>query len=607
MDLITLKGIAKARWWVLAAAAFLAVTVSGRLTEYRNGNLLEYEALTWVTFIEDPQALERDDFETFLENQFALAQDVNSGVLDDTPGAFIPWLLAEIDLEGDQNQIQFLGRGYTQAEADQLAVAMRETYLAASTIGAGQQRMSEELDELTGQIADLRVKIADARAQIALAEQAEPPTAEERADAALRAALETRIEALRSRYGALGVELMNPILRRTATIQAEMDRVFEELMRFEEEVAAIPVPDTSIPSPVLDEGLLLDELRLQQLESRWQQLYLGQRELEALASVGALSSQEISLDPASPRNNQALALVGSLVAAMVGLVALERGRGMLWSASELENGPPILVELPPRPLLALHQRSDQPWYLATPGGRRKAAVQMLRSQMDYEENAVLAFQGSGVLRDDIRELTVDVAVALALSGRAVLMIDTSFQQKNGLVEFGSALFGPTLSSLLQIEIQDREQAITEFKSALLNCPEEVHGLRGLRAGDGTGDAADALAGQRFELLMEVARDLFDLVLVSGGPVDDPASHVLAQRVDSVILVGSAGHTVVRGVEAAEREFAVRRAKLLGMVLLRRRHGQIRRWTFSVFRGKLWQLIDWSLDTARARLGARGGP
>ena len=166
MDLTTLKGIARARWWVLAMAAVLAVTISGRLTEYRNEHLPEYEALTSVTFTEDPQSSgDRGDFESYLESQFLLAEDTNSSLLDDTPGAFIPWLLAEIDLETDENAIHFIGRGFTQAEADQIAVAMRDRFMAVSTIGAGQQRMIEEMDQLSVQIGVVQTSIANALAE----------------------------------------------------------------------------------------------------------------------------------------------------------------------------------------------------------------------------------------------------------------------------------------------------------------------------------------------------------------------------------------------------------------------------------------------------------
>ncbi len=639
MDLTTLKGIARARWWVLAMAAVLAVTISGRLTEYRNEHLPEYEALTSITFTEDPQSSgDRGDFESYLESQFLLAEDTNSSLLDDTPGAFIPWLLAEIDLETDENAIHFIGRGFTQAEADQIAVAMRDRFMAVSTIGAGQQRMIEEMDQLSVQIGVVQTSIANALAEqtqiqtqiqaeinaaALLAAQPIPLTDQERADHVLRTALESRIDALRSRYASLGVDLTNPIFARTtATIQSQMDQVFAELMRISEELATVPVVGTVIPTTIsiqqqqiVDQARRLDELRLVQMESRWQQLFTGLRELAALTSVTPPSVEQTSLDPTSPGNAQALALVGALIAVMVGLVAVEKGRGILWSESDLEDGPPILGELPPRPLWGADQSNDQAWYLTSPGGRRKVAIQKLRSQMDYQENAVIAFQGSGVLRDDTQELTVDVAVAVAVSDRSVLVIDTWFRNKNRLAEFGSQDFGETLTELLEIDLEDRQIAIAEYKLSLLNRTEAARGLRIVRAGQGIGNAADALAGERFELLIEVARGLFDLVLVSGGPVGDPESHVLAQRVDSAILVGSAGHTAVSRVETAAREFAGFRANLLGMVLIRRRRGRLGRWAHSIFRGRLKKLAakTWqSVKTAKVwqrikRSWAAGAP
>jgi Mrp family chromosome partitioning ATPase len=207
---------------------------------------------------------------------------------------------------------------------------------------------------------------------------------------------------------------------------------------------------------------------------------------------------------------------------------------------------------------------------------------------------VVAFQGSGVFREDIRELTADVAVAIAVSGRSVLLIDASFQEMNDLVEFGSD-HGATLSSLLTDASGDRESAIIDFKTALLASPELVGGLRTLRAGVGEWDAADALSGYGFEILMDVARELFDLVLIAGSNVGEAASHVLAQRVDSVILVTSAGHTVSRSVEATDREFSIRRATLLGVILLRRRRNKVSRWFGLSARNRLWSGLDQFAD------------
>jgi hypothetical protein len=528
-------------------------------------------------------AADRDEFETFLDTQFNLAQDVNSDVLTETPGTFIPWLLAEVQLNTDLNQIVFIGRGFTQEEATQLTDVMRQRFLSTSPIGAGQERLSEELDDLTEQIRVLRQEINEAT-------KALPLTEEQLALTAQRAAMETRIAALQAQYGALGVELMNPVLRSAAEIQAEMDRVYAEFLRLQIELAAIPPPPTPEELAAGDEELLLDQLRLEQLQTRWTQLYSGQRDLEARASESPAVEQPVTLDAASPLNNQALALFGAIAAALIGLIAIERGRGIMWAESDLEEGPPVLVELPSRPLAVFHHPTTDPWYLATPGGRRKAAVQMVRSQLDDHDNAVVAFQGSGVFREDIRELTGDVAVAIAVSGRSVLLIDASFQEENDLVEFGSD-HGATLSSLLTDASGDRESAIIDFKTALLASPELVSGLRTLRAGIGEWDAADALSGYGFEVLMEVARELFDLVLIAGSNVGEAASHVLAQRVDSVILVTSAGHTVTRSVEATDREFSIRRATLLGVIMLRRRRNKVSRWFGRGSRNLLWSALD----------------
>ncbi len=586
MDMTTIRGIAKSRWWVLVAAAAIAWVVSGELAEYRNDNMPTFEAVTTITFIEDPQALEREDFETMLEAELARATDVNSGVLDETPGSFVPWLLAEVDLENELNQLRFIGRAYSQQEASDLAFSMRENYLAASNIGAGLANARQDLEALTGQINTLRQEIQDLQA-------ASPLTAEEQLEQTRRAALESQITALRGHYGTLGSQLMNPelVLRTPESIQAEMDRTLQQLQTLEAEFATLPAPPDPALAATQNEELLLKQLELTNLETRWNERYTTERQLESLANFSDVDPQPVTLDAASVQSNQMMALVGALAAALIGLVAIERGRGVMWSQKALDEGPPVIVELPPRPFGTFQHPTTQPWYLETPGGKRKAAIQMLRSQLDDYDNEVVAFQGSGVFKDDIRDLTSDIAVAVAVSGRSVLLLDVSFDKGgNQRAEWGPE-GGTTLSGLLHGPAAEREELISEFKSALLATPDVVQGLRALRAGNGQRDAADILSGYRFEILLDVAREIFDVVLISGSNLGEAASHVLAQRVDSVILVASAGHTVATSLEAADRDFAIRRATLLGVVLIRRRRSKVARAAGGGFRGWLWRTID----------------
>lgn len=585
MDVTALRGIAKARWWILVAAAILAVYVTGRLADYQNDNLISHEAITSITFVEDPSNLERGDFEQYLSEQSLLAEDANSDLLGETPGPFLPWELAEIHLVSDQNQIIFIGRGYTQAEADEIAMAMRDKYLSVSTVGAGRQRMSQELDDLTVQIGELTNQIN--------ARQAVPaPTEDETVQATTRTALETRISSLQGRYGALGVELMNPVDRSAAAVQNEIDRVLEEIIRLQLQLRGLPeTTDTTTPA-VPDEQLVLDQLKLSQLQATWTQIYTQLRDLEALASVSDVVAQPPTVGLTSTRYNQALALGGALVVAMLALVAIERTRGIVWSTAELKGDAPVLTELPPRQLQPFSRPSSEPWYIAVPAGRRKASVQLIRSQFDALQNQVIAFQGTGVYDSDTLDLAADVAMSAAVSGRNVLLIDATFSRRATQVEYGDLDSDDTLMNLLSTLPDDPEEAMSEIKNTLLSMPHGRRELRALRSGVGTIDAGDALASQHFEMVLDVAREHYDLVVVTGAAFGEPTSHMLAQRVDDVVLVGSIGHTIDRQVEAAERDFKSRRAALLGIVMLRRRRGIIKRWVTPVWRARLWTLLDW---------------
>ncbi len=578
-----IRGIAKARWWILLAAAALAVVASGRMANYQNENMLTNEAITSITFIEDPTNLDRGDFVQFLEEQHVLAEDANLDLLNETPGPFLPWQLAEIHLVNDQNQIIFIGRGYTQGEADQRALVLRETYLSVSTVGAGQERMSQDLDDLMAQIGELRAQMAQRR-------QSPPFTEEELATQAHRAALETRIGAFQGQYGALGVELMNPILRSAEAVQAEIDRVLDELVRLEVELASMPLPPTPEETQAADEQLVLDQLKLTQLETRWQQLYVLQLNLASLTTVSDVAAGSVTVFAGSTRTSQALALAGALIVATLALVVIERTRGIVWSGVEFEESTAVLAELPSRGLHIFDRPTDEPWYLSVLAGRRKAAVQLIRSLLDGYQNAVIVFQGTGVLDEDTLDLSADVAVSAAVSGRNVLLIDASFSHKNRLVEYGTDL-GADLTSLLQNGPEDPQAVLAEIKTVLLARPEVQRDLRSLRSGSGDLDAGDALAGQRFEMILEVVRELFDLIIVAGANFGEPTSHILAQRVDYAILVGSIGHTIDRQVEAAERDFKIRRAELLGIVLIRRRRNRLTRSISPQVRNVLWDLVD----------------
>jgi hypothetical protein len=589
MDLKALRRIAWSRWWLLALAMVLAFVIVNQLSEYRQDNLPAAEAYASVTFIEDPTALERDEFEALLETQFALAQTVNADIINETPGAFIPWKLAEIELEFDQNQIEFVGRGATQQEANEIVDTMRNRYLASSPIGAGRDLVSTELDELTEEIATLR-------GEVAAATQAIPLTEEEIATESRRQNLTAQVEALRGHYSALIIEQITPVLRTPAQIQADIDETLARVQGLEVELAAIPLPPTPEERQSRDLDLLLDQLRVDNLQQRWDALYQRGRELAALATESPTSERPVTVETPSGTSNMALAVFGALLIAIAVAVAYERARGIIWSPNDIEDQPAVFVEVAPRPRALFRRPSNLPWYLGAAKGPRKAAVQNLRGALEEYQDSVVAFQGAGARQVDVRELTADVAVAAAVSGRSVLLIDTAFNRPTSLVEYDSP---STLGDLLSGDIDDGN-IVAILKDALSGQVELLSGLIVLPAGEIDADPADILSRARFAALLQVAKEMFDIVLISGVDVDDPASHVLANRANAVMMLGAVGHSEDETIETAERDLVARRASLAGVVLLRRRRSKIGRWSTYRFRRGLYNLVDRFQDWRRRR-------
>lgn len=581
MDLKVIARIAKSRWLILAIVGIMAVVVVSNLLEYQDDNKLTNEASATVTFNEDPATLDRASFEEFLADQHVLAQDVNSDVLGDTPGSFLPWQLAEIDLTADQNQITFIGRGYTQEEATELVQMMQDRYLAISSVGAGYEELGLELTDLTSEIAELEVKVAQYEIPTQL-------TPEQVAIETQRASLTSAIASFISQYGQLRTELVTPVERTTSQIQADIAAVQEAMLSAQNELAALPPAPAA--SALLSEQAIIDRLQLENLRVRYQTVYAERARLEGLATGTPVISQAVTANSGSPFINETFAFVAAVVLTLFALVAIERTRGVIWVVNDVDGAVPGLTELPPRGLDTFKRPTASPWYVTVPGGHRKAAVQMIRSQLDGYQNVAVAFQGVGAYDYDTIELSADVALSAAVSGRSVLLIDATFSGDNQLVEYSNPN-SPDLTTLLMNSSSDPEAAMAEFKELLLGQADDYSNLRVIRSQDDLIDPGDAMASQRFEMLLDVARHSFDLVIVAGAGFGNPTSYILAQRVDHSILVGSIGHTIDRDVDAVERDFRTRRATLLGIVLVRRRRSKLGRWIGPKVRNAIWSMVD----------------
>lgn len=93
----------------------------------------------------------------------------------------------------------------------------------------------------------------------------------------------------------------------------------------------------------------------------------------------------------------------------------------------------------------------------------------------------------------------------------------------------------------------------------------------LRAGWLDTDPVDAVAGRRFQELLDVAAELADVVIVSAPGWGHPETEVLTQRLDYLVFVGRLGRLSAVDVGTVSAESTTYRAQVVGLVLLRRHH------------------------------------
>jgi capsular exopolysaccharide synthesis family protein len=150
----------------------------------------------------------------------------------------------------------------------------------------------------------------------------------------------------------------------------------------------------------------------------------------------------------------------------------------------------------------------------------------------------------------------NLAVALAEGGRRVIVIDADLRRP-GL----HALFGvDPADGLTSVLLGERAQL------PLVDTP--AVGVRLLASGPSPANPLEALASERFEQVLAMARAQADFVLVDTTPAGALAdATVLARRVDGMLLVVKAGSTrrdlAIRARDQLERV----NANILGVVLV----------------------------------------
>lgn len=158
-------------------------------------------------------------------------------------------------------------------------------------------------------------------------------------------------------------------------------------------------------------------------------------------------------------------------------------------------------------------------------------------------------------------ISTNLAIALARTGREVLLVDADLRKPRVHEIFGLAN-DTGLSDLLRAE-----KRATEHEVRALCQSTELAGLNVLTSGKGDEETLDLLSRRRSQELMNQLRSQFDAVIIDTPPVMHLAdARVLGRLADAVVLVVRAGETSRDVAIAARRRLAEDGIPLLGTIL-----------------------------------------
>ncbi len=182
--------------------------------------------------------------------------------------------------------------------------------------------------------------------------------------------------------------------------------------------------------------------------------------------------------------------------------------------------------------------------------------------------ATVGLVGLEASDNDVQAFAADLAAALAVAGRQVLLIDANTQRPARYVEFDNE--SPRFADIVGSSSAAIEDTQAIMKAALNDRTEVVPGLRSLAAGKNVGDPVDNLAGRSFLTLLDVARDLADVTIFATPAFGEPTTEVMTHRLDFMVVVARIRATTTHQLEHTVESMAGRSADVLGVVLL---HGK----------------------------------
>ena len=295
----------------------------------------------------------------------------------------------------------------------------------------------------------------------------------------------------------------------------------------------LPASSESIANTQSRLQAMVLQRRLRDLESQYVSAAIQQAEGETEGLVGVPFVVEQTSEPVSPVLSVVAGLAAGAFLGAMAVLASDRVSDPVRTVDDVPALTAIRVSRRPRRLAG-----SVGWYQTARGNARRMDIQALRARIDRlaGRGKVVLIAGVNAGARDVMDVAVDLASAVAVTGRTVLFLDTRIGEVGPWEEAGSSL-----AEILRSQDASGLDRST-IKNLLWDRSPVVPNLTVVPAGSLIEDPVDALAGMAFAAVIEEARDLVDLVILAAGDVIEPTSEAVAGKARLAVLAAQKDRT-----------------------------------------------------------------
>ena len=172
---------------------------------------------------------------------------------------------------------------------------------------------------------------------------------------------------------------------------------------------------------------------------------------------------------------------------------------------------------------------------------------------------------SGESGDGKTSVAVNLTYTLAAENRKILLIDTNFRRPSTAGLFGRAALEDDIAETSAVGLSSYLMAESDLSSIIRKT--DVEGLCVVDSGPLPLNPSELLGCDRMKMLLKMAREQFDYIVIDGPPLLVSEAKALASEADGTILVFNTESTRRGAAQRALRELKEVNASIAGCVLV----------------------------------------